>query len=83
MSVKKAVLEDLKERTQQLGSIFTLDRGSVRAARAILDMSDGGLITGSDALELLAEFLPVWRSCREAFQSGDRSECLNYGMKRR
>lgn len=82
MSVKDAVLDELKRRLLGYENLYELENGGFANIRHVLDVVGGplpgdqlgGLLTKNDAMLLLADYLVEWDEIRRAFVSGEREE---------
>lgn len=82
MSVKDAVLDELKQRLQEYEYLKALECNGLLNVRRVLDMVGGPLpvnrlerfLTEADAMDLLAQYFLEWSELRQAFLSGERPE---------
>lgn len=82
MSVKDAVLDELKQRLQEYEYLKALECNGLLNVRRVLDMVGGPLpanqferfLTEADAMEILAQYFSEWSELRQAFLSGERQE---------
>lgn len=82
MTLKDAILEELKKRLQEYMNLKELENSGFSNIQRILDVVGrpwpgnqiNGLLTKADAMDLLAQYFLEWSELQQAFLSGKRPE---------